>query len=408
MYLAFVRCKKCFQPIWFSASSESMPTQAPWIWGNNPQNLACLACNYVCEYRSNDSNWEQDDSPGALSRKGFTAHLFSMPCSEEGCRSTVEVTAVTNGVRVLSGSMSIAENLFARNIKCGTGHRNVGPVINLSSVVFYELEGFGSRAPDIYIDNQELRKALRRNEFVLHYQPQIDLKTGSVIGLEAFARWNHPQRGLVFPDCFIVGMSTFGLFKEFDHLIVDRGLFELKRFENRAAGMLRLTLKVSTESLCDIGFPDALAAMIKKHGVPATKIAFDVPGARILHKNTADVLAQLGRNKVQISIDDYGTGRVGIQQLREISAAEIRIDKSYIQKILESQRDRLRVEQTILLAHELGMRVLAEGVETREQAAFLRLKDCDYAQGYLFCDPLHPERMLEWLKTYRPQSPSRC
>src|SRR6185503_373542 len=104
----------------------------------------------------------------------------------------------------------------------------------------------------------------------------------------------------------------------------------------------------------------------------------------------------------------YGTGRVGIKQLREISAAEIRIDKSYIQKILESQRDRLRVEQTILLAHELGMRVLAEGVETREQAAFLRLKDCDYAQGYLFCDPLHPERMLEWLKTYRPQSPSRC
>lgn len=260
------------------------------------------------------------------------------------------------------------------------------------------------RDPGIDVEEQEVRDAIRQNQFVLHYRPQIEVASGGIAGIEGLARWRHPQRGLIFPDSFLGGLRSVGLFPEFDRLILDRGLSELKIFAKSEPQIRRFTLRVTVDSLTDTEFPATFASLTTKHGVPAHHLLVAFPGRGMLETDfpVQDVLLRLRMNNVGLSVGDYESGFVRIQQLREISANELRIDRTFIQNMLTDERDRTMVEKIILIAHELGMTTLAEGVETVKQFEFLRSKGCDFAQGYLFTHALHPEHMAEWLKSYQP------
>jgi EAL domain-containing protein (putative c-di-GMP-specific phosphodiesterase class I)/CheY-like chemotaxis protein len=252
------------------------------------------------------------------------------------------------------------------------------------------------------ITDEELRIAVDRNQFVLHYQPQVEIATGNVIGLEALVRWQHPARGLIFPDNFIGRAEELSLIDRLGWIVYERAMREAGQFANNRDVLLTLSLNVSLRSLKDLEFTDRFVALIERSGLNARNITVEITESGLLEElsTTLDVLTRLRMKKVSLSIDDFGTGYAMMQQLRAIPATELKIDKSFIQKTETSARDRVIVQKSIEMGHELDMKIVAEGVETQEQFEFLRANRCDAVQGYLFSRPQPPESLLGWLREY--------
>jgi EAL domain-containing protein (putative c-di-GMP-specific phosphodiesterase class I)/CheY-like chemotaxis protein len=251
--------------------------------------------------------------------------------------------------------------------------------------------------------NEELRSAVERNEFVLHYQPLIDIATGRVTGVEALVRWQHPERGLIFPDDFIGRMEKLGLIDQLGWIVVNRGMSDVGQFTNGDGKAFMLSLNASVYSLHDLKFPDTLVSIAEKHGVSPANLTIEITESGLINElsRTLDILTRLRMKQVKLSIDDFGTGYAMMQQLKNIPATELKIDRSFVQGMQSNERDRIMVQKTIEIGHELGMQVIGEGVETQEQLDFLRFKGCDSAQGYLFSRPLPVKETVRWLETYR-------
>jgi EAL domain-containing protein (putative c-di-GMP-specific phosphodiesterase class I) len=261
------------------------------------------------------------------------------------------------------------------------------------------------QTPKIVIEKEELQRAIKRVEFVLYYQPQIEIATGRVIGVEALVRWQHPERGLIFPDNFIGRMEELGLIDELGWFVMDRGMSEVAQFANGDGIAPMLSLNASVYSLHDLKFPDLLVSLAEKHGISPRGVTIEITESGLIKElsSTLDILTRLRMKQVQLSIDDFGTGYAMMQQLKNIPATELKIDKSFVLDMQVNESDRIMVLKTIELGHELGLQVIAEGVETQEQLDFLRLKGCDHAQGYLFSRPIPPKEMVNWLASYRSQ-----
>jgi EAL domain-containing protein (putative c-di-GMP-specific phosphodiesterase class I) len=257
--------------------------------------------------------------------------------------------------------------------------------------------------PQLIIQDEELRRAIERDELVLHYQPQIDIATGRAIGVEALVRWQHPTRGLIFPDNFIGRMEELGIIDQLGWIVANRGMSEVGQFTNGDGMALMLSLNASVHSLHDLKFPDVLVSLAEKHGISPANITIEVTETGLIKElaNTLDILTRLRMKQVKLSIDDFGTGYAMMQQLRNIPATELKIDRSFVMEMQNNERDRIMVQKTIEMGHELGMHVIAEGVETQEQLDLLHAKGCDSAQGYLFSRPLPVKETVRWLQTYR-------
>jgi EAL domain-containing protein (putative c-di-GMP-specific phosphodiesterase class I)/FixJ family two-component response regulator len=251
----------------------------------------------------------------------------------------------------------------------------------------------------------ELQYAIERNEFVLHYQPQIDLASERVVGVEALVRWQHPERGLVFPDNFIPHMEKLGLIDELGWIVANRGMEDLPLFADSYGVMPILSINVSIFSLRDLKFPEKYVALLEKHNIAAKNTVLEITESGLIQELSAtlDVLTRLRLKQVQLSIDDFGTGYSMMQQLRHIPATELKVDKSFVQNMHDTDTDRIMVQKTIEIGHALGMKVVGEGVETEEQLNFLRSNGCDIAQGYFFTRPLPVKHMQAWLHAYRSE-----
>lgn len=255
----------------------------------------------------------------------------------------------------------------------------------------------GSAQPEIR--DQDLCGALEREEFVVYYQPQIELQDDRVAGVEALVRWQHPQLGLVGPDAFIVRLERLGKIDELGMLVANRALADLNQL-GQQYGALELSLNVSPLTLHNLKFPDQLVAMAQHHRVSPSKLTVEITESGLIRElSTAlDILTRLRMKNVNLSIDDFGTGYAMMQQLQHIPATELKIDKSFVNEMLCNDTARIIVQKTIEMGHALGMSVIAEGVETAEQLAFLRLNQCDRSQGYLHSRPLPLSALLEWLR----------
>lgn len=255
----------------------------------------------------------------------------------------------------------------------------------------------------VLIRKEELHQAILRDEFVLHYQPQIDIVTGRVVGVEALARWQHPERGLVFPDTFINRMERLSLIDELGWIVMTRGMSEVSQFAGSDGKTPMLSINESVYSLRNLKFPDILASLAEKHGIAPSSVTIEITESGLIKElsNTLDILTRLRMKGFNLSIDDFGTGYAMMQQLKVIPATELKIDRSFIFDMHRDERDRVIVQKTIEMGHELGIHVIAEGVETREQLDFLHLKGCDSAQGYFFSRPLPANEMIVWLDQYR-------
>lgn len=237
---------------------------------------------------------------------------------------------------------------------------------------------------------QHLREALDRCEFTLYYQPKLDLASGCITGCEALARWPHPERGLVPPDMFISALEQTGLILPFTRWLLDTALRQREAWRNRGWD-IDIAINVPPIVLMNPEF----MAMIDAHG-PMRGLTLEITENVFLGDldRLATVVARIREQGIALSIDDFGTGYSSLQRLRQTAVGEIKIDRSFVKDMLANKDDAVIVHSTIELAHNLGLRVVGEGVEDAETLARLAELGCDSLQGYHICRPMPPE-MLE-------------
>jgi EAL domain-containing protein (putative c-di-GMP-specific phosphodiesterase class I) len=323
--------------------------------------------------------------------------------AELKCDSRIVLMSGLSG-RVIQTAEQLAKTLGLAVI----GHlRKPFRLRDLENAFESSLASIPKKAPQsrkMVISDDELKRAIERDEFVLHYQPQIALGIGDVVGVEALVRWQHPTHGLVFPDHFITRIEELGLIDELGWLVASRAFSEIGLLRTDG-GPMPLALNCSVHSLQDLSFPDKLSSLAMEKGVLPQNTIIELTESGLLsnYAHTLDVLARLRVKHFELSIDDFGTGYSMMQQLQTIPATELKIDKSFVQNKHGSKSDLVMVIKMIEIGHELGLRVVAEGVETTEQLQFLRANQCDLAQGYLFSRALPVDELAVWLQNRRVQ-----
>ena len=244
----------------------------------------------------------------------------------------------------------------------------------------------------------DLRQAVERGELTVAYQPKVDPGTGRVVGAEALARWYHPERGPIPPDVFIPLAEHSGLIWPLTLYVLELALRRRAEWA-RAGHDLHVAVNLSPNSLLDPGLPELVARLLEATGNPAGALTLEITESAILtdpagSRATLERLHALG---VEISIDDFGTGYSSLGRLRELPIHEVKIDKSFVQRVAEDHRDRAVVRSAVQLGHALDLRVVAEGVEDVDTYAYLAAEGCDVVQGYLLSRPLPAEEFAAWL-----------
>lgn len=258
-------------------------------------------------------------------------------------------------------------------------------------------------------EDDELRRAVERDEFVLHYQPQIDIATRCLSGVEALVRWQRPGGPLLYPDSFIGRAEELEIIQQLDWLVLQRACSEISRMRREGISIPSFSVNVSVSSFCDLRYPDRVMELLKEHEIAPHELVIEITESGAIGKMacTLDVLTRLRIKGIGLSVDDFGTGYSTMQQLRNIPATEIKIDRAFVNEMLRSDSDRIMVLKTIELGHALDMRVVAEGVETADQYRFLSKLGCDIAQGYLSHPPVSASKLGEWIRNYRVKSSER-
>lgn len=323
---------------------------------------------------------------------------------ERGCKARIILMSGIN-IRVIETAKKLAHSLGLSVV----GHlQKPFPIAELRELLTANIALEKPVDPPaeklVEIPDADFTRALDGLEFVLYYQPQISIRTGIVTGVEALSRWHHPELGLIYPDNFISRIEDLGLMDRFCWITAERALREVSQFAQASGHLPRLAINVSVSSLRDLKFPDILMNLARKYDFPAERIVLEITESGFLEFSLAlDVFARLRMRNFQLSIDDFGTGYSMLQQLQNVPAIELKIDRTFVRNMHVSHADLVMVEKIIEMGHELDMEVIAEGVETEEQFKMLREKGCDGVQGYFFSRALPPAEMLQWLDTYRTQ-----
>jgi diguanylate cyclase (GGDEF)-like protein/PAS domain S-box-containing protein len=247
-----------------------------------------------------------------------------------------------------------------------------------------------------------LSRALDEDEFLLHFQPKVQLETGRVIGFEGLARWQHRELGLLQPDRFI-NLITLG---NFDRAFTDRVLDLGTAFSRRCADAgypMPISVNISARSLFDDTFPDRVEATLARHQVGADQLIIEITEHDIMHQaSESDVLDRLYDLGIALSVDDFGTGHSSMARLVDLPVNEIKVDRRFIAHMLSSQRDAVIVRSIVDLGKNLDLSVVAEGLERIDEVAAVRGFGCQQGQGFLFSRPVAPADALELVTTTFP------
>ena len=237
----------------------------------------------------------------------------------------------------------------------------------------------------------DLRRAIRNGELVVHYQPQVRLDDGRVVGVEALVRWQHPVRGLVPPAEFMPIAEQTGLIHPLTDVVLRQALTDCRRWRDGGLELV-VAVNLSARSLLDPGLAGRVAELLREHGLPASCLELEITESAAMKDpgRALEVLTELRRLGVELSVDDYGTGHASLAYLTRLPVSTLKIDRSFVQTMELDASDRTIVRSTIDLAHSLGLRVVAEGVETRAVWEDLRRLRCETAQGYWLARPLPP------------------
>jgi len=252
----------------------------------------------------------------------------------------------------------------------------------------------------------ELRSGLESGQLTVYYQPKSDARTGVIVGMEALARWQHPTRGLVPPDEFIPLAENTGLIGQLTFEVLRQALVQVRKWHD--AGMrLGVSVNLSARQLTDLDLPRDIDALLVEFGLMPSVLTLEVTESTIMAdpSRTMTVLRLLADLGVALSIDDFGTGYSSLSYLKRVDAHELKIDKSFVMGMSHNSNDAVIVRSTIELGHNLGLRMVAEGVEDAETWRLLRALGCDVVQGYHLSRPLPPEQITDWLREHGSRVP---
>ena len=247
----------------------------------------------------------------------------------------------------------------------------------------------------------ELRRALDEHELILHYQPQVELASGRIVAAEALVRWLHPNEGLLGPDQFVPLSETTGQIRELTLYVLNAALDQLRTW--RTSGLdLRIAVNLSARDLVDLTFPATVAQMLAARDLPADRLELEITESVILADpmRARAILNQLSEIGVRLAIDDYGSGYSSLGYLKRLPVSTIKIDRSFVMNMEHDNNDTVIVRSTIDLGRNLGLRVVAEGVETQTARDQLAALECDYAQGYFLSRPLPPPQVEALIRAH--------
>jgi diguanylate cyclase (GGDEF)-like protein/PAS domain S-box-containing protein len=247
---------------------------------------------------------------------------------------------------------------------------------------------------------ESLRRALERREFALHYQPQVDLKTGVITGAEALIRWTHPTRGLVPPAQFIPVAEECGLILPIGRWVLREACKQAREWANAGLPMITMAVNISSMEFRDDNFLDRVFAILEETGLDPKWLELELTESVLMKRaeSAATVLQTLRAAGVQIAVDDFGTGYSSLSYLRKFPIDALKIDQSFVRQITTSPDETSIVTAVISMGRSLKLRVIAEGVETEEELAFLQAHHCDEAQGYFFSRPVPPQQFAKLLE----------
>jgi len=247
-----------------------------------------------------------------------------------------------------------------------------------------------------------LHHALENEEFALHYQPQVDLRSGRLVGVEALIRWQHPQRGLIAPDRFIPIAEESGLIVPIGEWVLRTACAQSRAWQRLGLPPIRIAVNLSARQFKERDLPALVARVLKDTGLDATPeyLELEVTESMLMDdmEKTTVTLKTLHDMGLRLAIDDFGMGYSSLSYLKRFPINTLKIDQSFVRDITHDSDDAAIAALIITLGHSLGLTVMAEGVETEEQLAFLRIAQCDEIQGYCYSRPLSAEAMTQWLK----------
>ncbi|MCM2312600.1 MAG: EAL domain-containing response regulator, partial [Steroidobacteraceae bacterium] len=247
----------------------------------------------------------------------------------------------------------------------------------------------------------DVQRAIDGRELVAHFQPQVAVATGQVVGVETLVRWQHPRDGLVYPDRFIAVAEAHGLIDRLTDAVLGQAVAQARAW--RVAGLdLRIAINLSMQTLSELDFPDRLQGLIDSAGVAPADLVLEVTESRLMVDPSAalDVLTRLRMRRFRLSIDDFGTGHSSLAQLRDVPVDELKVDRGFVHGAADNPRLAAIFAASQGLARQLGLDFVAEGVDDDADWQFLRRSGCDYAQGYFIARPMPAERLAQWVESW--------
>jgi EAL domain-containing protein (putative c-di-GMP-specific phosphodiesterase class I) len=325
--------------------------------------------------------------------KQLLADAVSMPFDVAGKELRIAVTA---GIALFPEDGKEAETLL-RNAQAALQHAKAGG----ERYLFYKPQMNAASAELLSLENK-LRQAVEDEQFVLHYQPKINLATRQISGFEALIRWNDPVSGLVPPDKFIPLLEETGLILEVGAWAIRKALADYHALYIRGLQPRRIAVNVSAIQLRQPDFVDVVSQTIRHSRSTPHGLDLEITESLIMYDIEENItkLKAIHDMGVNIAIDDFGTGYSSLAYLGRLPVDMLKIDRSFITAMTEETESMAIVSTIISLAHSLNLKVIAEGVETEEQTRFLKLLKCDEMQGYLFSRPLPLEQLSSLLETY--------
>jgi len=269
---------------------------------------------------------------------------------------------------------------------------------------FYEASMEQALSSKLRLEN-DLRRSLQQNDFFLLYQPQINLSSGQVVGVEALIRWQHPELGLMSPVVFIPIAEESGLIDAIGEWVLREACRQAKAWQQAGLGALTMAVNLSARQFEQVNFIDRVALILAETGLSAERLELEITESMVIKdpEKNRHMLSQLKQLGVQISIDDFGTGYSSLSQLKHFAFDKLKIDKSFVDNVMDSEDDAAIVLTIISIAKILKFKLIAEGVETQEQADYLLQSGCDEVQGFYFGHPMPADNVAAIIK--RVQSP---
>lgn len=301
---------------------------------------------------------------------------------------------------------SIGISLFGQH---GT---TIGQLMKNADVAMYNAKGTGGnackvyettmddKAYELYVLRGEFRKALEQQHFELHYQPKISLNTGRITGMEALARWRHPEKGNISPGVFIPLAEESGFIQELGNWVIRTACEQVKEWREIEGDGIKIAVNVSVKQIIKQDVAAFVQATLDEMGLPPDCLEIEITESVLSSHESViqEAVKNLQNLGVKVLIDDFGTGYASLTYLKQFRADAIKIDQSFIRHLPHNQDDAAIVSALITLAQALDICIVAEGVETKEQVDFLKEKKCCEVQGYYFSKPLPAEQMEQLLK----------